>query len=100
MAGPDGGGVMDPKIPALAGVKVLDFAWALVGSFTTKNFADYGATVIKVESSTRPCLSRIDSQVAASSRTSFDDKPWFIYMNTSKLGLGLNRRNPSCCEAI
>ncbi|MEO6341129.1 MAG: CoA transferase [Caulobacteraceae bacterium] len=84
----------------LAGVKVLDFSWALVGSFTTKNFADFGAMVIKVESSTRPCLSRIDAQVAASSRSSFDDKPWFIHMNTSKLGLRLNMKHPRWREVI
>ena len=85
---------------ALDGVKVLDFSWALVGSFTTKNFADHGATVIKVESSTRLCLSRIEAQVAASRRGAFDDKPWFIHMNTSKLGLRLNMKHPRWREVI
>ena len=33
----------------LAGVRVLDFAWALVGSITTKTLGDLGADVIKVE---------------------------------------------------
>ena len=42
----------------LAGVRVLDFSWALVGSITTKTLGDLGADVIKVESRTRPCLSR------------------------------------------
>jgi crotonobetainyl-CoA:carnitine CoA-transferase CaiB-like acyl-CoA transferase len=39
--------------PALAGVKVLDFGWALVGSLTGKHLADNGAKVIRVESATR-----------------------------------------------
>jgi crotonobetainyl-CoA:carnitine CoA-transferase CaiB-like acyl-CoA transferase len=86
--------------PPLAGVKVLDFSWALVGSFTTKALADFGAQVIKVESSTRPCLSRIDVQVAASKAGVFDDKPWFIHMNTSKHGLRINMKHPRWREVI
>jgi crotonobetainyl-CoA:carnitine CoA-transferase CaiB-like acyl-CoA transferase len=86
--------------PPLAGVKVLDFSWALVGSFTTKNLADFGAQVVKVESSTRPCLSRIDVQVAASKPGNFDDKPWFIHMNTSKQGLRINMKHPRWREVI
>ncbi len=86
--------------PPLAGVKVLDFSWALVGSFTTKNLADFGADVIKVESSTRPCLSRIDVQVKASKPGNFDDKPWFIHMNTSKRSLRLNMKHPRWREVI
>lgn len=86
--------------PALAGVRVLDFSWALVGSITTKLLADNGAEVIKVESATRPCLSRIDVQVAASKRGNFDDKPWFIHMNTSKQSLRLNMKRPESREVI
>ena len=37
----------------LAGVKVLDFMWALAGPGATRAMADLGATVIRVESSTR-----------------------------------------------
>jgi crotonobetainyl-CoA:carnitine CoA-transferase CaiB-like acyl-CoA transferase len=37
----------------LDGVKVLDFMWAVAGPFATRTLADYGATVIRVESSSR-----------------------------------------------
>lgn len=37
----------------LAGVKVLDFMWALAGPGCTRMLADYGATVVRVESSSR-----------------------------------------------
>ncbi len=78
----------------LAGVRVLDFAWALVGSTTTKILGDLGADVIKVESRGRACLTRLDVQVSASSTASFDDKPWFAHHNTSKRSLALDMKTP------
>ncbi len=37
----------------LAGIKIADFGWFMVGPMTVKPFADYGADVIHVESSIR-----------------------------------------------
>jgi crotonobetainyl-CoA:carnitine CoA-transferase CaiB-like acyl-CoA transferase len=79
---------------------VLDFSWALVGSITTKTLGDLGADVIKVESRTRPCLSRIDVQVSASKPASFDDKPWFAHLNTSKRSLSLDMKKPEAMEVL
>lgn len=51
-----------PRIPAatgrnaerpLEGVKILDFMWALAGPGATRMLADYGATIIRLESSTK-----------------------------------------------
>jgi crotonobetainyl-CoA:carnitine CoA-transferase CaiB-like acyl-CoA transferase len=84
----------------LAGVRVLDFSWALVGSITTKTLGDLGAEVIKVESRTRPCLSRLDVQVGASRAGNFDDKPWFSHLNTSKLSLSLDLKQPGSRELL
>jgi crotonobetainyl-CoA:carnitine CoA-transferase CaiB-like acyl-CoA transferase len=84
----------------LSGIKVLDFSWALVGSITTKVLGDLGATVIKVESRTRPCLSRIDVQVSASQPGNFDDKPWFAHLNTSKRSLSLDMKRPEARELL
>jgi crotonobetainyl-CoA:carnitine CoA-transferase CaiB-like acyl-CoA transferase len=84
----------------LAGLRVLDFSWALVGSITTKILGDLGAEVIKVESRSRPCLSRIDVQVAASRAGDFDDKPWFAHLNTSKRSVALDMKRPEAHEII
>jgi len=84
----------------LAGVRVLDFSWALVGSITTKVLGDLGCEVVKVESRTRPCLSRIDVQVNASRADSFDDKPWFAHLNSSKLSLALDMKHSASREVL
>ncbi|MEO8308918.1 MAG: CoA transferase [Pseudomonadota bacterium] len=78
----------------LSGVKVLDFAWALVGSTTTKTLGDLGAEVVKIETRSRPDLARVDVQVSASNVKSLDDKPWFAHLNTSKRSLSLNLKQP------
>jgi crotonobetainyl-CoA:carnitine CoA-transferase CaiB-like acyl-CoA transferase len=84
----------------LAGIRVLDFSWALVGSITTKTLGDLGCEVIKVESRSRPCLSRLDVQIKASRADSFDDKPWFAHLNTSKLSLSLDMKHPASREVL
>lgn len=84
----------------LAGVRVLDFSWALVGSITTKILGDLGADVIKVETRSRPCLSRLDVQVKVSRAGDFDDKPWFAHLNTSKRSLTLDLKRPESREVL
>ncbi|WP_419554392.1 CoA transferase [Candidatus Poriferisodalis sp.] len=42
----------------LADIKILDFMWALAGPGATRTLADYGATVVKVESELHPDVLR------------------------------------------
>ena len=42
-----------PGALPLEGVKILDFMWALAGPMATRILADYGATVIRIESTSR-----------------------------------------------
>lgn len=84
----------------LSGVRVLDFAWALVGSITTKTLGDLGAEIVKIESRTRPDLARLDVQVSASRAGNWDDKPWFAHLNSSKRSLSLDMKNPRSRELL
>lgn len=74
---------------AFAGLKVADFAWVGVGPLIAKGIADHGATVVHVESGTRPDVLRLigpfkDGE-AGLNRSHFQAN-----FNTSKLGLALN----------
>jgi benzylsuccinate CoA-transferase BbsF subunit len=51
-----------------AGLKVADFTWAAAGPIVTKQLADNGATVIKVESTHHPDSVRLGGPF-------IDDKP-------------------------
>ncbi|WP_129645672.1 CaiB/BaiF CoA-transferase family protein [Peristeroidobacter agariperforans] len=88
------------RLGPLKGLRVLDFSWALVGSITTKVLGDLGCDIIKVETRGRPCLSRIDVQVNASRADSFDDKPWFAHLNTSKRSLALDLKLPQSRDVL
>jgi crotonobetainyl-CoA:carnitine CoA-transferase CaiB-like acyl-CoA transferase len=72
-----------------AGLKVADFAWVGVGPISSKALADHGATVVHVESTTRPDILRLlppfKDGVAGLDRSQF-----FANFNTSKLGLSLD----------
>ncbi len=79
---------------ALAGIKVLDFGWAIAGASATKFLGDYGATVIRVESMSHLDIARSNRAVSMSTANNPDDKPWFTHLNTSKYGMSLDLRNP------
>ena len=84
---------------ALAGVKVLDFGWAIAGSLTGKYLGDYGAQVVKIESGKRVDMMRTSRQVSISG-SSPDDKPRFVVLNTSKFDMTLDLQHPRARAVI
>ncbi len=81
---------------AFEGLKVADFSWVAAGPTIGKALADHGATVIKLESATRPDLSRTLPPHIAGSATESGDGPdlnrsyWSFLYATSKLSLQCN----------
>ena len=80
----------------LEGVKIADFSSALVGPFTTKPLADYGAQMIHIESkrwpdmrTSRPFKDRIQG---------FNRSAYFNREHTSQLSVALNLASPKGIE--
>jgi benzylsuccinate CoA-transferase BbsF subunit len=83
----------------LADVKVLDFMWAMAGPGSTRILADYGATIVRVESTTRFDAVRMvgpfhDGQPGPES------SGLFYNMNTGKLPITLNMSKAQSKEVI
>lgn len=85
---------------ALAGVKVVDFGWAIAGALVGKHLGDHGAQVVRVESRTRLDLGRMDQTVSTTSRTNLNDNQMFTHLNTSKYSMTLNLKHPRAREVV
>lgn len=75
------------------GLKVADFTWAGTGPRTSKYFADFGATVVHVESRTHLDTLR-QAGAMKDGAPGINRSHFFSNMNTSKLGLSLNLAHP------
>jgi benzylsuccinate CoA-transferase BbsF subunit len=84
---------VEPRPGVFSGLKILSYSWAVVGPLTMKFFADYGATVIRIETTHRPCTMRSSSPYK-------DNKPglnrggYFTYYNGNILSFTLNMNHP------
>ena len=89
-----------PRERPLEGVTVIDLTWVYAGPFATRLLAYYGATVIRLESQTRP------DQVRTSglSRIVGDDGPevsqqWHS-INADKLSIQVNLKVPDSRDVV
>ena len=73
---------------ALSGVKIADFAWVGVGPLISKSMADHGATVVHIESSTRPDVLRL-APPFKDNRPGLDRAQFMANFNSSKIGVAL-----------
>jgi benzylsuccinate CoA-transferase BbsF subunit len=80
------GGILDD-------INVADFSWIAAAPIATKTLADYGATVVRIESTARLDTSRQTGPFR-------DDKPglnrsgFFADLNTSKFDIALSLKHP------
>jgi benzylsuccinate CoA-transferase BbsF subunit len=75
------------------GIKALDFGWAIAGPLTLKYFADYGATVICIESLQRPDLLRTSAPFKDAT-PDVDGAGFFAYLAANKYSISLDLNKP------
>lgn len=78
---------------ALEGLKIADFSWVGAGPRATKDLADNGAEVIKIESAKRLDLGRM-SPPFKDGRRHHDASAFFAITNTSKKSVTINLGDP------
>ncbi|MBI4563006.1 MAG: CoA transferase, partial [Candidatus Rokubacteria bacterium] len=94
----------------LAGIRVVDFGWVAVGPVLASLLAEFGAEVIKVESSRRLDYCRLiptplgeDEKVSdalAPRVDEIDRVPLFHQYNRGKLGITVDLRHPGAPELL
>jgi crotonobetainyl-CoA:carnitine CoA-transferase CaiB-like acyl-CoA transferase len=80
-------------------VKIVDFMWALAGPGTTRTLADYGATVVRIESATKIDGARTVGPFRRNTPSN-DGSGLFGTYNAGKLGLGLDLSKPQAREVV
>lgn len=81
-------------VGALAGIRVLDFTWSVLGPTVTRTLASLGAEVIKVEWPARPDPMRSTMYRAGEENKGLDNGPFFNNLNIGKRSLSLDVRSP------
>jgi len=87
------GDLHTPAAQPLAGLKVADFSWVYAGPAITRNLSDYGATVVRIETSQRVEALRTQppywqGEIGLERSLNYGN------VNTNKLGLDLNLALP------
>jgi benzylsuccinate CoA-transferase BbsF subunit len=82
---------LDNKV--FEGIKVVDFGWAIAGPLTLKYLADYGATVICIESLQRPDLLRTSAPYK-DGVPNINRAGYFAYFASNKYSISLDLNKP------
>jgi crotonobetainyl-CoA:carnitine CoA-transferase CaiB-like acyl-CoA transferase len=77
---------------ALDGVRVLDLTWVLAGPYLTKQLAEHGAEIIKIESRHRQDPTRFAPSMRLRPGAGPDDSGYFLNFNRGKRSVALNLR--------
>jgi len=79
------------------GIKVADFSWVSVGPRTTEYLAEYGATVVRIESTTRPDVLRTGAPYR-NNKPGINSSGFYARYNANKYGVTLNLNHPKGLE--
>jgi crotonobetainyl-CoA:carnitine CoA-transferase CaiB-like acyl-CoA transferase len=88
-----------PATPALADVRVLDLMWVMAGPSATRALADYGATVVRVESTTRLDTARTLAPYVGNVPGP-ESSGIFHNLNVGKRMMTLDLRTPEGCAVV
>lgn len=80
------------KPKALAGLKVVELGGGAAGPIAIRHLADHGATVIRIESASRPDFLRVLG--LSKTNKSLDRAPMFMMLNCNKMSVALNLSDP------
>jgi crotonobetainyl-CoA:carnitine CoA-transferase CaiB-like acyl-CoA transferase len=83
----------------LEGLKILDFMWVMAGPASTRFLADYGATIVRIESPTRIDTART-LQPYKDGVLGPDNSGLFNNCNAGKLGIALDLKNARAREVV
>jgi crotonobetainyl-CoA:carnitine CoA-transferase CaiB-like acyl-CoA transferase len=74
------------------GLKIVDFTWAAAGPITTRHFGDYGATVVKIESTKHPDTLRVGPPFVDGT-PGINRSGFFAQFNPNKLSVAIDMTN-------
>ncbi len=84
--------------PPLSGIRICDFTWVWAGPYCTLQLAHLGAEVIRIETRTRPCVTRQLPPWPNGNFTGLDSSGYFNQYNQGKKSLSLNFKHPEAKE--
>ncbi len=87
---------MSARLP-LQGIRIADFTWVWAGPFSTLQLAYLGAEVIRIETATRPCVTRM-LPPWAEGEFGVNRSGYFNQYNQGKLSLALDLKQPRAIE--
>lgn len=87
---------MNKKLP-LEGIRVADFTWVWAGPFCTLQLAHLGAEVIRIETATRPCVTRL-LPPWPDNTPGINRSGYFNQYNQGKRSLTLDLKKPEARE--
>jgi crotonobetainyl-CoA:carnitine CoA-transferase CaiB-like acyl-CoA transferase len=88
-----------PNDLPLKDVKICDFMWVMAGPASTRILADYGATVVRIESPTRVDTART-LQPYHGNQFGPDTSGLFANCNAGKFGISLDLGNPAARKVV
>ncbi|MGH7933171.1 MAG: CaiB/BaiF CoA transferase family protein [Candidatus Binataceae bacterium] len=84
--------------PPLEGIRIADFTWVWAGPFCTLQLAHLGADVIRIETSTRPCITRVLPPWPDAKPGGLNRSGYFNQYNQGKRSITLNFKDPAAIE--